>query len=38
MLSAIYDIDKNVIANLSYHNNVKICDSYDELLLLCDVF
>ena len=35
-VSAIYDIDKSVIANLSYHNNVKICDSYDELLLLCD--
>jgi predicted dinucleotide-utilizing enzyme len=25
---AIYDIDKSVIANLSYQNNVKICDSY----------
>lgn len=35
-VSAIYDIDKNVIANLAYHHYAKICDSYDELLLLCD--
>lgn len=35
-VSAIYDIDKNVIANLAYHHHAKICDSYDELLLLCD--
>jgi predicted dehydrogenase len=33
---AIYDIDKSVIANLSYQNNVKICDSYEELLSLCE--
>jgi predicted dehydrogenase len=35
-VSAIYDIDKSVMANLSYHNNVKICDSCEELLSLCD--
>jgi len=35
-LSAIYDIDKNVTANLAYHHHAKICDSFDELLFLCD--
>ena len=35
-ISAIYDIDKQVIANLSYQNDVKSCDSYDQLLQLCD--
>lgn len=35
-VTAIYDIDKNVTANLAYHHHAKICDSYDELLLLCD--
>lgn len=35
-ISAIYDIDKNVTANLSYQNNVMICNSYDELLNHCD--
>ncbi|MBI3521185.1 MAG: Gfo/Idh/MocA family oxidoreductase [Bacteroidetes bacterium] len=35
-ISAIYDIDKSVIANLAYHNNVKVCESYDELLSLCE--
>lgn len=35
--SALYDIDKQVIANLSYQNDVKSCNSYDELLELCDV-
>ena len=33
---AIYDIDKNVISNLSYQNNVKVCESYEELLACCD--
>lgn len=36
-VSALYDIDKQVIANLSYQNDVKSCNSYDELLELCDV-
>lgn len=36
-VSAIYDIDKNVIANLSYQNGVKLCDNYEELLQLCEV-
>lgn len=35
-VTAIYDIDKNVISNLSYQNNVKICESYDALLSCCD--
>lgn len=34
---ALYDIDKQVIANLAYQNDVKSCDNYDELLQLCDV-
>jgi predicted dehydrogenase len=34
---ALYDIDKQVIANLCYQNDVKSCDNYDELLQLCDV-
>lgn len=33
---ALYDIDKQVIANLPYQNDVKSCDNYDELLQLCD--
>ncbi|MES2764159.1 MAG: Gfo/Idh/MocA family oxidoreductase [Bacteroidota bacterium] len=36
-VSAIYDIDKNVIAGLSYQKDVVICNNYDELLQLCDV-
>lgn len=35
-VSAIYDIDKSVIANLSYQNNVQICDNYEQLLSLCE--
>ncbi len=35
-VTAIYDIDKNVVANLVYQNNVKVCDDYEQLLLLCD--
>lgn len=35
-VSAIYDIDKDVIANISYQHEVKICSSYDELLSHCD--
>lgn len=35
-VSAVYDIDKEVISNLSYQNNVKVCASYDELLNCCD--
>lgn len=35
-VSAVYDIDKNVISNLSYQNDLKLCDSYDELLDLCE--
>ena len=34
---AIYDIDKNVIAGLTYQKDVTICDSYNELLQLCEV-
>ncbi len=33
---AVYDIDKRVLSDLSYHNNVKICESYEELLNHCD--
>jgi predicted dehydrogenase len=33
---AIYDINKSVIDNLTYQNDVKSCDNYDELLQLCD--
>ena len=35
-VSAVYDIDKSVTSNLSYQKDVKLCESYDELLLLCD--
>lgn len=35
-LSALYDIDKEVMANLPYQNNVKLCGSYNELLELSD--
>ena len=36
-IKAIYDIDKQVIANLTYQKDVTICDNYDELLQLCEV-
>jgi predicted dehydrogenase len=36
-IKALYDIDKNVMASLSYQNDVKLCASYDELLQLCEV-
>ena len=36
-IKAIYDIDKQVIASLTYQKDVTICDNYDELLELCDV-
>ncbi|MES2514629.1 MAG: Gfo/Idh/MocA family oxidoreductase [Bacteroidota bacterium] len=36
-VTAIYDIDKNVIAALAYQKNVAICNTYDQLLDLCDV-
>jgi predicted dehydrogenase len=36
-IKAIYDIDKQVIANLTYQKDVTICNSYDELLTICDV-
>lgn len=35
-VSAVYDIDKDVMSNLSYQNNVKVCESYEELLACCD--
>ena len=35
-LSALYDIDKEVMANLPYQNNVTLCSSYNELLELSD--
>jgi predicted dehydrogenase len=35
-VSAIYDIDKSVIIGLTYQKDVVICDSYAELLDLCD--
>jgi predicted dehydrogenase len=35
-LSALYDIDKEVMANLPYQNNVTLCASYNELLELSD--
>jgi len=35
-LSALYDIDKEVMANLPYQNNAKLCTSYNELLELSD--
>lgn len=36
-VNALYDIDKQLIANLAYQNDVRSCNSYDELLELCDV-
>ncbi len=36
-VSAIYDINKEVLSNLTYQQNVKICSSYSELLENCDV-
>lgn len=35
-VSAIYDIDKDIMSNLSYQHNVKSCSSYEELLSACD--
>ena len=35
-LSALYDIDKEVMANLPYQNHVKLCTSYNDLLELSD--
>ncbi len=35
-VSAVYDIDKLVIADLSYQGNIKICNNYEELLASCD--
>jgi predicted dehydrogenase len=36
-IKAVYDIDKQVIANLTYLQDVTICGSYDELLNICEV-
>lgn len=35
-VSALYDIDKKVMENLSYQNGITLCNSYDQLLQLCD--
>lgn len=35
-VSAVYDVDKAVLSNLAYQNNVKSCESYDELLTHCE--
>ncbi|MCD6019946.1 MAG: putative dehydrogenase [Bacteroidetes bacterium] len=35
-VSAVYDVDKTVLSSLSYQNNVKTCESFEELLTLCD--
>lgn len=35
-VSAVYDVDKTVLSNLAYQNNMKICESYDELLSHCE--
>jgi len=35
-VSAIFDINKEVLSNLTYLQNIKICTSYSELLENCD--
>lgn len=35
-VSAVYDIDKTVLSNLAYQNNLIISESYDELLNHCE--
>jgi predicted dehydrogenase len=35
-VSAVYDVNKEVLTNLAYQNNVKSCESFDELLTHCD--
>lgn len=35
-VSAVYDINKQVINTLVYRDEIKICDSFEELLELCD--
>lgn len=35
-VSAVYDVDGAVLSNLAYQNNVKSCESYDDLLNHCE--
>jgi predicted dehydrogenase len=35
-LKAVYDVNSEVLKNLPFQNDVKICDNYDDLLNTCE--